>query len=61
MNPAMSSAMNNMMNIKRAADYKVLNPVLNNIEDKRDAEYGKFCSLLLLSIYLLYCEIYLIY
>ena len=54
MNPAMNHAasMNPAMN--HAAS---MNPAMNNMADNTGADYGKYSSLLLLSIYLLHCRI----
>ena len=44
MNPAMNHAAS-------------MNPAMNNMADNTGADYGKYSSLLLLSIYLLHCRI----
>ena len=47
-----SASMNPAMN--HAAS---INPAMNNMADNTGADYGKYSSLLLLSIYLLHCRI----
>ena len=49
-----SASMNPAMNMNHAA---AMNPAMNNMADNTGADYGKYSSLLLLSIYLLHCRI----
>ena len=56
MNPAMN--MNHAASMNPAMNHAAsMNPAMNNMADKTGADYGKYSSLLLLSIYLLHCRI----
>ena len=56
MNPAMN--MNHAASMNPAMNHAAsMNPAMNNMADNTGADYGKYSSLLLLSIYLLHCRI----
>ena len=56
MNPAMN--MNHAASMNPAMNHAAsINPAMNNMADNTGADYGKYSSLLLLSIYLLHCRI----
>ena len=56
MNPAMN--MNHAASMNPAMNHAAsMNPAMNNMADNTGADYGKYSSLLLLSIYLLHWRI----